>query len=277
MYKYLLKGIIELLGIKELIMVIIQNRKMDKAISNLVSRQNYLVTQANDLARSFGNLTTFEHKVLDYCFSFVKAEDTREQTYNVQMIDIIRHLGLNCSGKNYQRVGEAFRALNTKTAIYLRTYKNGKDGIIMTSLFDYIEILEDGKIEFQFSKKVAPFVFELKQNFYSFKLSELANVRSKYALTLLKLWNANSMGKLNKATIKGSLEEWESWFLGTDDNGQPKKWSAGRFRQRVLGVSTKELGNLYPKTIFSVTTIKNGRKVVGYTLDIVPVKTTMSM
>ena len=81
-------------------MAIIQNRKMDKAISNLVSRQNYLVTQANDLARSFGNLTTFEHKVLDYCFSFVKAEDTREQTYNVQMIDIIRHLGLNCSGKN---------------------------------------------------------------------------------------------------------------------------------------------------------------------------------
>lgn len=258
-------------------MAVVQNKKMDTAISNLLSRQNYLVTQANDLARSFGNLTTFEHKVLDYCFSFVKAEDTSEHTYTVHMLDIIRHLGLNTSGKNYQRVGEAFRALNTKTAIYLRTYKNGKNGIIMTSLFDYIEIVEDGKIEFQFSKKVAPYIFELRQNFYSFKLSELSNVRSKYALTLLKLWNANSMGKLKKATIKGSLEEWQSWFLGSDKDGEPKKWSAGRFRQRVLGVSINELGKLYPKTIFYLTTRKNGRKVTGYQLDITPVKTTLDI
>nr|WP_302659854.1 replication initiation protein [uncultured Clostridium sp.] len=218
-----------------------------------------------------------EHKVLDYCFSFVKAEDTSDQTYTIQMIDILRHLGLNSSGKNYQRVGEAFRALNTKTAIYLRSYKNGMNGIIMTSLFDYIEVLEDGKIEFQFSKKVAPFVFELKQNYYSFKLSELANVRSKYALTLLKLWNANSMEKLQKATIKGSLEDWQSWFLGTDNDGKPKKWSAGRFRQRVLGVSLKELGELYPKTAFFLTTEKEGRKIVGYTLDITPIKNTLNI
>ena len=61
-------------------MAIVQNKKMDTAISNLLSRQNYLVTQANDLARSFGNLTTFEHKVLYYWFCFVNAEDTSEHT-----------------------------------------------------------------------------------------------------------------------------------------------------------------------------------------------------
>ena len=126
---------------------------------------------------------------------FVKAEDTSKQIYVVQMLDIIRHLGLNKSEKNYQRVAEAFQALNTKTALYLRTYKNGKNGIIMTSLFDYIEIIEDGKIEFQFSQKVAPYVFELKQNFYSFKLSELSNVRSKYTLIKSKLAR-------NSATLK---------------------------------------------------------------------------
>ncbi|WP_143447360.1 RepB family plasmid replication initiator protein, partial [Limosilactobacillus reuteri] len=41
------------------------------------------------------------------------------------------------------------------------------------------------------------YVFQLKKNFYSFKLGELARVRSKYTLTLMKLWNANSMGKIN--------------------------------------------------------------------------------
>lgn len=152
-----------------------------------------------------------------------------------------------------------------------------KNGIIMTSLFDYIEIVEDGKIEFQFSQKVAPYVFELKQNFYSFKLSELANVRSKYALTLLKLWNANSFGKLNQATIKGSLMDWEMWFLGTDEDGKPKKWSAGRFKQRVLTISINELAKLYPKTSFVITTQKEGRKVTGYQLDITPINTMLDI
>ena len=73
------------------------------------------------------------------------------------------------------------------------------------------------------------------------------------------------------------IEEWQSWFLGTDDEGKPKKWAAGRFRQRVLNVSMKELGNLYPKTAFFLTTEKEGRKIVGYTLDITPIKTTLNI
>lgn len=35
----------------------------------------------------------------------------------------------------------------------------------MTSLFDSIFILDNGIIEFQFNQKVAPYVFQLKNNF----------------------------------------------------------------------------------------------------------------
>lgn len=48
------------------------NTKASKSMSALLSRQDYLVVQGNDLARAFGNLTSFQHKILDYCFSFVK-------------------------------------------------------------------------------------------------------------------------------------------------------------------------------------------------------------
>ncbi len=47
------------------------NSKANKAMDNLLSRQDYLVVQGNDLAKAFGNLASFQHKVLDYCFSFV--------------------------------------------------------------------------------------------------------------------------------------------------------------------------------------------------------------
>ena len=73
----------------------IDNKKMDQALSNLLSRQNYLVVQGNDLAKSLGNLTKLEHEVLDFCFSFVQQEDEQDVIYHTKAIDIIHHLNLN--------------------------------------------------------------------------------------------------------------------------------------------------------------------------------------
>ena len=202
----------------------------------------------------------------------------------VEAKDILKHLGLNLSGFNYKRVAKAFKGLNEKTALYMLVRDEGEQGILMTSLFSDITLLKSGKIKFQFSPKVAPFVFQLKEHFYSFKLSELSRVRSKYTLSLMKLWNAKGPGlwkpehnQLPDARIEGSIEEWESWMLGSDDDGNPKHWPAGRFKQKVLNKAINELGDLYPKTIFTLTTIKNGVKVIGYRLDIHPVKTNVPM
>lgn len=254
--------------------VIIQNKKANSALNNLLSRQDYLVTQANDLARAFGNLTAFQHKVLDYCFSYVQKDDHQDKIYEANLLDVIHHLGLQASGDSYKRVVEALRALDLKTSIYMRTIEpDGRKGILMTHLFDHVKVIEDGKFEFRFSRDVEPYVFQLKSHFYSFKLSELTRVRSKYTLTMMKLWNANSLGKLTDTTIQGSLEDWETWFLGSNDKGEPKHWSAGIFKRDVINKALKELGQLYPQTLFRLTTIKNGRNVVGYTLDIHSVNT----
>lgn len=266
----------------------VRNKKMDTAINDLLSRQDYLVTQANELARSFGNLKTFEHKVLDYCFSFVEKEDLKDKDYTLVVSDILRHFGLNLSGKNYNRVLLAFKKLNENTAIYMQITRNdGKKAVIMTSLFDHITVVEDGVIEFSFSSKVAPYVFELKKNFYSFKLSELGKIKSKYTISLLKLWNANAFGKWRNyndpnslppsVTIQGTLEDWQSWFLGSDENGKPKRWPAGRFKQKTIDVAVKELSEIYPKTLITVTTMKHGRRVTGYTLDIYSVNTHLNI
>lgn len=245
------------------------NKKMDIAMDNLLTRQDYLVTQANDLAKAFGNLTAFEHKVLDFCFSFVEKDQTSDYVYRTTALDIIHHFGLNTSGRNYKRIANAFKALNYKTAIYLRIIEpDGSRSILMTSLFSGIKLNESGAIEFKFNPEVAPYIFQLKKQFYSFKLSELSKVRGKYTLTLLKLWNANCMGKLSNVTIQGTLEDWESWFLGSDEDGNPKKMSAGRFKASVLIRACEELERIYPVTI-SLTTQVMRRKVVGYKLDIV--------
>ncbi len=82
-------------------MAVTENKKMDEALNTLLSRQNYLVVQGNDLAKSLGNLTKLEHEVLDYCFSFVQKDDKQDMVYHTKAIDLIHHLGLNASGRNY--------------------------------------------------------------------------------------------------------------------------------------------------------------------------------
>src|SRR5699024_1550898 len=72
-------------------MGIIENKKAKNAFENLLSRQNYLVTQANELARAFGNLNATEHKILDYCFSYIKKEDTVDTVYHLTLQEILKH------------------------------------------------------------------------------------------------------------------------------------------------------------------------------------------
>lgn len=238
------------------------SKKADIAFSSLLSRQDYLVVQGNDLARAFGNLSAFEHRVLDYCFSFVTKDSKPDEEYSVNAIDILHHLGLTASGRDYERVAKAFKALNEKTALYLRIEENGVKGIRMTQLFSHIDFFQNGSVKFLFSTESAPYIFDLRKNYYSFKLRELARVKSKYSLIMLKLIEANQIGGQNPVTIKGAMEDWQGWFLGAN-----RRWPAGRFMRDTINVAIDEL---YQKMglVFTVTTLKHKRSVVGYMIEV---------
>lgn len=238
------------------------SKKADVALSVLLSRQNYLVVQGNDLAKAFGNLSAFEHRLLDYCFSFVTLDNSEDDVYTTNIVDIIHHFNMSASGRSYERIAEAFKKLNENTALYFRIDRDGVPGIIMTQLFSYMEFMANGQVSFQYSPKAAPYVFDLRSNFYSFKLSELSRIKSKYSLIMLKLIEANQTYNQNPITIKGTMEDWQGWFLGKD-----KRWPAGRFMQKTINVAIDEL---YQKMglVFTVTTLKHKRSVVGYVIDV---------
>ncbi|MEK1439452.1 hypothetical protein HCY77_05080 [Limosilactobacillus fermentum] len=85
------------------------------------------------------------------------------------------------------------------------------------------------------------------------------------------------MGKLINTTIKGSLSEWEAWFLGSDKEGKQRIMPAGVFKRYVLKRAEQELQSLYPDVQLFLTTKKQGVKVVGYELDIVRLKTHLKL
>ncbi|HJG95217.1 MAG TPA: replication initiation protein [Enterococcus faecalis] len=242
----------------------VENKKAQQALTNLLSRQDYLVTQGNELAKAFGGLKGFEQRVLDYCFSYVKKEDKPNKIYEVSTIELIKHFGLNTSGKNYQRIAQAFKTLNENTALYLPvTREDGTQGIRMTQLFSMIDFYTDGAVSFRFSEDAAPLVFDLKRNFYSFHLNELSQITGKYGLILLKLWESYRRGHEVSTTVTGSMEDWQGWFLGKN-----RRLPAGRFSREVLNRAIDEIESKLSAE-FVLTSIKHGRKIIGYELTIV--------
>lgn len=240
-----------------------KKEKTETTFDNLLSRQDYLVVQANDLAKAFGNLKAFEHKLLDYCFSYVTKESTVTDTFKVNTKEILKHFGLNSSGKNYEHVARGFKSLNENTALYLPIVENGVKGLLMTQLFRRIKFLETGEVEFQFSEDAAPYVFALRSQYYSFKLAEIARIKSKYGLILIKLWESRRYTGQRVTSIQGNVEEWQEWFLGSE-----KRMAPAIFKRNVLTVGAEELENKIGVDII-LNTIKDGRKVVGYEMRII--------
>lgn len=240
-----------------------KKKKAEMVYQELISRGEYLVVQGNDLAKAFGNLSAFEHKILDYCFSFVQKDSIPEERFTLAVADLLKWLGLTSSGTNYKRVVEAFRVLSQNTALYLFIEDNGVRGIRMTQLFSFIDYYETGVVRFEFSKYVQPYVFDLKKNFYSFHLLELSNIKGKYALILLKLWEAHRFGDSRITIINGALEEWQEWFLG-----EKKRLPAGRFMYEVIVRAVEELEKKLAIEVV-LKTQKKSRKVVGYEMEII--------
>lgn len=242
--------------------------KAETALEGLLSRQDYLVVQANDLAKAFGNLKAFEHKLLDYCFSYVTKESNVTDTFTTNTKEVLHHFGLHATGYNYERVARAFKVLNENTALYLPIVENGVKGILMTQLFRKIKFLANGEVEFVFSEDAAPYVFALRSKFYSFKLAELAQITSKYAIILMKIWEANRFNNQRVTTITGDLDEWQDWFLGKEkEKRKEKRMAPAVFARDCLKVGAEQLESKLGVDIY-LNVVKNGRKVVGYEMTI---------
>ena len=132
----------------------------------------------------------------------------------------------------------------------------------MGQLFSMIEFMENGEVSFKFSEFAAPYVFALRSQFFSFKLAELAQIKSKYAIILMKLWEANRFKNQRVTTIQGDLDDWQDWFLGEERRMPP-----AIFARNCLKVGAEELEKKLGVDVY-LNVVKNGRKVIGYEMQI---------
>lgn len=231
------------------------------SIEDLLTRNNNLVSNEIEFVKSFKHLGELEYKILDYCFFYIPIYNSVMKKLIIQPLKLLDYLGLEYTEEDLKLVARAFKSINENTVLYIPIKEDGKYGMKMAKVFDYIDFFENSVVQLEFSNYTTSYICNLKKNYPSFLISELASIRSKYSFKLLKLWQL--FPKNAKLTIiEGSLYEWQEWFL---EDGCCL--SAGEFMQNILKRAVTELESKFDFSI-KLKTHREGRLVVGYRMEI---------
>jgi plasmid replication initiation protein len=211
--------------------------------------KNYLVTKANDLIQARYKLTLGEIKIILLLASMIQPEDKEFSTYKIKVSDFMDLLGVK-NKSTYKQVEKITQDLMTK--VFTIKKKNSTLKISWLSSAEYFR--GDGMIELCFDPKLKPYFLQLKENFTSYKLTNVIQLKSYYSIRLYEL--LKQYQKLKERAF--DLDELRD-ILGIEKN---KYKQYGSFKQKVLKVAQDELRKS-TDIDFDFKEIKKGRKVAG--------------
>ena len=225
-----------------------------------------LIVKDNKLIEANYNLSTMQQKVLLKAISTIEPNDTNKHIYKFSIKDFAESVNLKDKKSIYTQMKTVCSQLTDLKKLYIEKENGGFAYINWTASAEYIP--KEAVVEIEFSQKLMPYLIELKEQFTTYYLANVMQLKSSYSIRIFEL--LKQYEKLKKRTI--SLEKLRLQ-LGTteiDQNGKVVKEDYelyGHFKTRVLLVAQKELKQ---KTdiCFNFKEIKEGRKVVAIEFEI---------
>ncbi|MFJ7936895.1 replication initiation protein [Sporosarcina sp. NPDC096371] len=212
---------------------------------------NYVVAQGNNLIEARHNkpLTAREQKIILTMVSAIQPSDNDFKEYRILLKDFSEMLGLKGSIK-YGEIKEIVKNLMEKTVEIPRP--NG--GWLLAHWVSTAEYIDGaGVIELTFSPKLKPYLLQLKNQFTSYRLSNILSLNSTYSIRLyelMKKWQHLGKWECPVEDLRGKLGV-----------GEGKYALYGHFKARVLRTAIDEVNE---KTDLDIgfEEIKKGRGVV---------------
>ena len=223
----------------------------------------YLVTQRNNLieARHKKPLTASEQKIVLTMVSMIQPTDEDFKDYRISIKNFSEMLGLKGSVK-YTQMKEIAKNLMTKTIEIPK--ENG--GWILANWISSAEYKEgEGVIDLSFSPKLKPYMFQLKNQFTSYRLSNILNLNSTYSIRLyelMKKWQHLGKWECSVEDLRGKL--------GVGEGIYPRY---ANLKARVLAGANEEV-NEKTDLYIGFNEIKKGRSVerIEFTIQFAPEK-----
>ncbi len=225
--------------------------------------ENYLVTQSNNLieARHKRPLTAREQKIVLTMVGMIQPSDEDFKDYRISVKRFSEMLGLKGSVKYTQMKGIAENLMSKTVEI---PKKNG--GWILANWISSAEYKEgEGIIELSFSPKLKPYMLQLKNQFTSYRLSNILNLNSTYSIRLYELMKKwQHLGKWG-CSVEDLREK-----LGVGERIYPRY---ANLKARVLAPAIAEV-NEKTDLFIRFNEIKSGRSVerIEFTIRHAPEK-----
>lgn len=224
-----------------------------------------LIVKDNNLIEANYSLSTLQQKVLLQAISKIEATDTKH-IYKFSIIDFAEAVDLKGSKTIYKQMATICDQLTDLRKFYIEKKDGGFAYINWVASAEYIP--KEAVVEVEFSQKLMPYLIELKEQFTTYYLANVMQLKSSYSIRIFEL--LKQYEKLKRRKI--DLQELRK-LVGTteiDANGEILKEDYplyGHFKSRVILTAQKELKQ---KTdiYFTFTEIKQNRKVIAIEFEI---------
>jgi plasmid replication initiation protein len=134
-------------------------------------------------------------------------------------------------------------------------------------MFQQIRYIKgEGIIEFDLTKYVLPYLFQLKNNFTSYELAAALRLTSKYAK---RIYQICSQWKDLGETKKYDLQDFKKMLGLLDEKGNEKMERISQLREKVLDVAVKQI-NEHTELNVSYTLEKRGKTFKNITFTVKP-------
>jgi len=228
-----------------------------KLMGNLQVSANKEIRQANSLTEARFEMSALELDLLFYILGQLKKEKFFYEINVVEMQSI--------TGKkyNYQELREATFKLRERTYEIKHENKLLQIGIFSSCEYTF----GVGTIEVEISPKIVPFLFDLKEQFTTFRLMASLNMSSKYAkriYAMLSQWKDLGVWRVSIKELKTRLK------LIDPKGKEPEQYKQiVEFKKKVLDTAVAQI-NEHSELKVSYRLIKKGRSFVDieFTIDI---------
>ncbi|MBF0459116.1 MAG: replication initiation protein [Nitrospirae bacterium] len=215
-----------------------------------------LVVKSNEINEAHYKLSANEQKLILTMISQIQPEDADFKPYRIEIKELRDLLGIS-TGDIYPMVAKMAKDLRARELVF---YNSGTDSYLNVGWLSASEYFQSkGYVELEFSPRLKPYLLQLKQRFTSYRLQNIIQLKSGYAIRLYEL--LRQYGKIGKREFE--VIELRK-ILGIADN---EYRLYGHFKERVLLVAQKELA---AKTDlqFSFEEIKTGRAVTSLRFNV---------
>lgn len=214
-------------------------------IVNEIDKNKNQVLCSNNLIEAKYKLGVIEQKIIHRILTQINIQDKELKFFKIYIKDFCDLLG---NTNNYKIIINNACENLRKTDIWIETDNETE---IKTTWFSSAEYFSDGTVELEISRKLSPYLLELKRNFTKYDFSNIINFKSQYSIRLYQL--LKQYDKIGKRDIL--LNELKVYF---QIENEYKKYA--NFKQKILNIAQKEINSLSDIS-FTFEEIKKGRKV----------------